>query len=47
MGDIIDDLPPEELAMLVMELPTLHVTGMHVPKATDFVHSGTIRKCNN
>ena len=31
MGDIIDDLPPEELAMLVMELPTLHVTGMHVP----------------
>ena len=40
MGDLVDDLSAEDLALLVMELPTLHMPTMTVPKATDFVHSG-------
>ena len=40
MGDLVDNLSAEDLALLVMELPTLHMPTMTVPKATDFVHSG-------
>ena len=41
MAELVDDLSAEDLALLVMELPTLHMSGMTVPKATDFVHSGS------
>ena len=46
MGDFVDDLSAEDLALLVMELPTLHMPTMTVPKATDFVHSGKFNKCH-
>ena len=46
MGDFVDDLSAEDLALLVMELPTLHMPTMTVPKATDFVHSGIFNKCH-
>lgn len=41
MAELVGDLSAEDLALLVMELPMLHMPSMTVPKATDFVHSGS------